>query len=387
MKLIFSSFVLCNALFDPIKSKIKDGRENVFYHEKNKYPGFRIRKPFFLSEKQENQYNTLTLASDSQGRMNYDGKHGIYKPYLGYNIIFNNSYYYNYPFNSWSDESCMGENVKDDIFSSKEITCDAYIDKLVISHTPDSYSFQHVLDRMLRVISQSNHLYNQSQATFTITNLNLYDYVRQLFNSYGIKHLYGANQNKKVCAKRIYYSCRTPLIHPYLSLKIKRELDIKEYPFSDKNKILYLSRTNDKNARNGGRQIANENDLLSSIRKWLNIHNKNDELVLLESIGNNLKEIQNYISKHVKCIIGPHGGAWFHHRWAGNNTLLIQFVPEKRFMNEFWEEASILGQKYYPLVLPSINHQHDMEANIFDVLAILNESYGKLLTEKTIEEM
>jgi hypothetical protein len=372
---------------------------NIEYKEEIIYPDFRIRLPEFTNTHDKelwiskiNNCDGFSSGFSHRGFLLDDWAY--YKNQRGENIIYNNSMYYNYPPIGWQDEHCMDYNYNPQFYSYMNdiSSCQKFVDKLVISHTPDSYSFQHILDRSNRVLLQNQHLWkNKSDVIFTSeVPHHSYPHGKFILDKLNVNQFHNVNTNQKVCAKQIIFSCKTPRIHPYQSLLLNSIMNINnKISLTEKKIILYLSRTTDKQTYNGGRKVINEAELIYYIKQLLTDRNKKERLIfysdLVIEFNNDLSLIQKYISENVLCILGSHGGAWYHHRWAGENTLLIELLPSKHHAIYFWEESSMYNQRYFPLIFDSQEH-NDMIVNIEKVVNIMKDNLG-ILNDKSIIEL
>lgn len=131
-------------------------------------------------------------------------------------------------------------------------------------------------------------------------------------------------------------------------------------------------------AKNGGRKVVNEAELLAAIRHTLVERNLGEKVVEFDQDRfADARALSHYMSKEVAAIIGPHGGAMMNHRWAAPDTLVIEFFPTNFLYYGHWEETSLLNQTYAAVVVePSqgtdmvINHEH--------ITRLLHENLGKV---------
>lgn len=100
------------------------------------------------------------------------------------------------------------------------------IDNALLARTSDSWSFQHFLDRVTHVTAQAEHLTRDLSVTaFTGRAGNAR--VKGLWDAIGfdedrVLHAPGGEMS----IERLFFSCKTPLIHPYLSLKTAEQMDL-----------------------------------------------------------------------------------------------------------------------------------------------------------------
>jgi capsular polysaccharide biosynthesis protein len=134
-------------------------------------------------------------------------------------------------------------------------------------------------------------------------------------------------------------------------------------------------------AKNGGRKVVNEAELLTVIQQTLVERNLDEKLVEFDQESYaDVRALSDYMSTEVAAIIGPHGGAMMNHRWAAPNTLVIEFLPTNFLNYAQWEEASLLNQNYAAVVVEPA-HGTDMVIDPEDVTRLLTENLGKVRRE------
>ncbi|KAG6956031.1 hypothetical protein JG688_00011617 [Phytophthora aleatoria] len=194
-----------------------------------------------------------------------------------------------------------------------------------------------------------------------------------------------------VFAKRLVFSCRAPLIHPFTTQRITENIFQSLPPSataseSDRNIILFLSRSSGGKAFNGGRRILNEPKLFDAISSMLKATGRPEKLQYFRHDKfNGLDDVATFMRDRVKMMIGPHGAAFYNARFAQPHTALIEIIPDpnKFFVPCFWEQARLLGQDYSAHVGETQNAQNDMMVDdiqnvvqlVQDRLAYLDKSY------------
>jgi hypothetical protein len=79
---------------------------------------------------------------------------------------------------------------------------------------------------------------------------------------------------------------------------------------------------------NGGRGVVNEQELLQAIRNLLQQRGKGEELRIFNMADfPQLTDAMRFVHNNVSAIIGPHGSAFGHLRWAAEHTLVAEFWP------------------------------------------------------------
>lgn len=145
----------------------------------------------------------------------------------------------------------------------------------------------------------------------------------------------------------------------------------------------------DETVTNGGRQVANEGEVVAGIEQLLRTRDKGEKLVHFSSIRsqfeNDLNGLINFLWTKVSAIVGPHGGAIMNHRFAGPGTLVLEFLPTSRIEYINFEEASMLNQTYAAVVVePVPGSRDDMVVDPADVTHILDKYLGTSRKESVI---
>jgi hypothetical protein len=94
------------------------------------------------------------------------------------------------------------------------------IHSVILVDSPDSWSFQHWLDRSTHVIAQASHLVDSIRDIRVITGRRGAPRVQQLWELLGFppSHILHAPSPSRVFnLDHLVYSCKTVLIHPFLS--------------------------------------------------------------------------------------------------------------------------------------------------------------------------
>lgn len=124
--------------------------------------------------------------------------------------------------------------------------------------------------------------------------------------------------------------------------------------------------------------MLNEEAVLSAIRTLLDSRGRGERLELFDptKFGNASSLIETF-SRDVAAVVGPHGGSLMNHRFAGPDTLVLEFLPTTRMEVINFEETGMLNQTYAVVVTPGIGASHDMEVDVADVVKLLSERLGK----------
>ncbi|KAJ7764274.1 hypothetical protein B0H16DRAFT_1799686 [Mycena metata] len=171
------------------------------------------------------------------------------------------------------------------------------LSSVLVALSPDSYSFQRYLDRVTHIVAQGLHLVSGKRL------------VREMWAQMGFPESHVLHSTP-VAAKTLFFSCRAAVSE-----------DV---------------RTIWRRAHGPARTHSEEGEEL---------------VVFNPDQFANVKELFAWFAANVIAVVGPHGGAMFNHRWANQDTLLLEFMPTTRLAVMIWEEASVLSQKYAAIVV------------------------------------
>lgn len=229
------------------------------YAEDILYPAFKLAPPEFVSQNQRQLWTQKVrefleerAIADADLWMNYFFQYGQ-------NVIYSNVIYNGNPPTGWSASACMNSQNRANFPKVENWDqCGIIYETLVIGHTPDSSSFQHVMDRTLNLLIQNAHLRNSSD----VMTIEHYPnrFISQILKSFGVEQTH-SNLGLKICARKLIYSCRTPLIHPKFALGFSEVFDLPHVEITQKRTIVYLQRSH------GTRQIINDRELIESLEK------------------------------------------------------------------------------------------------------------------------
>ncbi|KAE8881005.1 hypothetical protein PF005_g14611 [Phytophthora fragariae] len=370
-------------------------KTNLVEAQELMYPAFRLKLPTFTDATMQSKWLSGGLHVDRM-RISEDLQWAKYPTFQGQNMVFANAMYRgDPPPDIWSDKGCMGHDVSHASFmqapNSSELENATTVDTLVVATSPDSWSFQHFIDRVAVVWSQAQLVLPQIEKndTIIVTGKTPRDaIVNEVYQVMVGQHLH---EPKLVAAKRLVFSCRAPLIHPFTTQRITENI-LQELPppqnvaEADRNIILFLSRSRGGEAANGGRKILNEQQLFDAISAQLNASGRPEQLVYFKHDEfNGLENVATFMRDRVKIMIGPHGAAFYNSRFAQPRTALIEIVPDPKqfFVPCFWEQARLLGQDYSAHVGNTQNEENDMIVDevhdvvrlVLDRLEYLDNSY------------
>ena len=158
-----------------------------------------------------------------------------------------------------------------------------YLDTVILAASPDSWSFQHFLDRSTHIILQALRLnLPQGPDTFVLTGAAEQAGVTELWQMLGFSPNQHIHRPGSLKAKKWIFSCRTPLIHPYPSLRLAELFHVdRTVPLSERKVVLYNSRSQG-SSLNGGRQVLNEEAFVEQLQVLLNARGEGEELVMAD---------------------------------------------------------------------------------------------------------
>ncbi|KAF4317978.1 hypothetical protein JM18_007270 [Phytophthora kernoviae] len=346
------------------------------------YPAFRLRLPHFSSTVMQDKWLSQGLHLERM-RVSEDKEWAYYPAFQGQNMVFKNAVFRgDPPPDVWSDESCMGSAASHTSFvhdvNENSTGNELSIDTLIVATSPDSWSFQHFIDRVAVVWSQAQLAVPTKKKvdTVIVSGKSPRDaIVNEVYELMVGHHLH----NITVSARHLVFSCRAPLIHPYTTQRITENI-LQALPApktdaqTDRNLILFLSRTKGGEAHNGGRKLLNEDKLFDAVSAMLKKEGRPEKLEYFRhSDFAGLTEVASFMRDRVKMMIGPHGAAFYNARFAQPRTALIEIIPDpdKFFVPCFWEQARLLGQDYSAHVGRVVSSKNDMQLTDVEEVARL----------------
>ncbi|KAJ7065062.1 hypothetical protein C8F01DRAFT_1021907 [Mycena amicta] len=361
--------------------------DNVVYAEELLYPDFELRQPYFPTIHQRDLWRKFTQTNlEFQDRASLHGEWVSYKGQSGQNFVFRDvKYSRSFGEDIWSSRACMAKLVNTvNIRPLSKTESDEIFPTALIVTSPESFAFQHFLDRATHILIQGAHLYRDSD-TYALTGRDGTRTVNEMWERMGFPPDHIVHQSKSIAAERMVFSCRAVLTHPWLSLKTLEALGLGNKPIPSpvqRKTVVYMSRS-DGRASNRGRRVVNEEFVLFGIQSLLEERNLGEELVLFDpSVFQDATDLFSWFADNVLAVVGPHGGAMINHRWAHKDTFVLEFMPENRIAMMIYEEASLLSQTYAAIVVPPTTpDSFDMEIDVDQVLELLRAHLGVLSEE------
>lgn len=230
--------------FAPCVAALQQGL--TAFGEELLYPDFKLREPLWSGQRgsfdRERWLETVRGISE-RGVYTKEGGWIAYRGQHGQNLVFANARVRNdVAFDSWSASACMGDSSTISILPLAPSYAGAGAfdtlptgaignpkndySYLLVASSPDAWSFQHFLDRSTHIVRQGAHLLLDSpdRAADTrravLTGRKGSARVQEMWSFLGFEEGLGqhVHSRKEITADRVVFSCRTPLVHPWLSL-------------------------------------------------------------------------------------------------------------------------------------------------------------------------
>ncbi|RLN53299.1 hypothetical protein BBJ29_000455 [Phytophthora kernoviae] len=286
-------------------------------------------------------------------RVSEDKEWAYYPAFQGQNMVFKNAVFRgDPPPDVWSDESCMGSAASHTSFvhdvNENSTGNELSIDTLIVATSPDSWSFQHFIDRVAVVWSQAQLAVPTKKRVDTV--------------------IVSGKSPRDAIVNEVYELMR--ITENILQALPAPKTDAQ----TDRNLILFLSRTKGGEAHNGGRKLLNEDKLFDAVSAMLKKEGRSEKLEYFRhSDFAGLTEVASFMRDRVKMMIGPHGAAFYNARFAQPRTALIEIIPDpdKFFVPCFWEQARLLGQDYSAHVGRVVSSKNDMQLTDVEEVARL----------------
>uniref|UniRef100_A0A0G4GLZ1 Glycosyltransferase 61 catalytic domain-containing protein n=1 Tax=Chromera velia CCMP2878 TaxID=1169474 RepID=A0A0G4GLZ1_9ALVE len=370
----------------PIETFIAFAEELIF-------PPFVISLPDFISPDHENHWLTRFKTKPLElFRCNIDlptrSAHFLHELHAQ-NLVFENVTLLGPPPENWGQTSCHGTEVSHRLFRGRTAAeveraeAAGGADLVLFARGPDSYSFQHWVDRITHEIAQAEHIWGPLKRSGGVVKViggrNPRDgVIRELFEASGLgadNVRFGSPEKEFENAHRFLFNCRTMLIHPWLFLRFAELIGVhRDTPMEERKTVYWLGRGG-RSERNGGRRILNEKAVLDMIEALLKKRGKGEKLEVLDT-KKGLPKLIEEIGKNARALVGPHGGKFFNQILAPRDTLILEIQPSSKGGLYFWEIGGCLLQKYAYFVVESRAPSHDMNVPVDQLEKLLDRNLG-----------
>ena len=313
----------------------------------------------------------------------------------GRNFIFTNTSYSGVPRASWGPEACMGDDmVKVDVFSrraSNAVSSPNTHDTVMFAASPDSYSFQHFMDRVTVMLTQTLHLRAAKTLKFmTLTPRD--DSVSKLWKVMANASRSDLIAPSQMTAGRFLMACDAPLWHPFNTQKTAETI-LKAAGASGMGvarpmrKVIAALPRADGTERNGGRRWLNYESCTPNITDLLKTRGQGEELRQFRlSDFPSFDAAIRFWNENVRLAIGVHGGGLYNTIWSSDDTVIVELRP--RFANRtyggtlFWELAAMKNLTYWTVPVPAINNMYDANIDCGLVIDILKAALSERKDER-----
>mmetsp|Transcript_10440 Transcript_10440/g.26263 ORF Transcript_10440/g.26263 Transcript_10440/m.26263 type:complete len:625 (+) Transcript_10440:145-2019(+) len=347
-------------------SPLTRGQELIF-------PPFRIRLPFFPSEghreKWEKNLETFDRARPLDGWL-------VYPAAPAHNLVFTNGTYRGIPApDSWSMDACTFPRVSHTALldTSPHPTAPHTEALLVVTPSPDSWSWQHFLDRVAVMAIQARFAFDRPEdgklAKVLAGMQSPNPFVNEIYDIISPGGHLHYTFPSVYQGERLIFPCRCALWHPYpyqtLSREVLAHFGLLDYlPFQDRKAIIYLSR-NIGDTANQGRRIINEEAVIAELTSMLEQRGQGEELRMFDRREHTLRSAAE-LFRSARAVVGPHGSAFFNARWSPPGTLIYE-ISSDIWRPAFYEQSGLLDQPFLVYMGQTLQ---DEDIHVDDVQAL-----------------
>ncbi|KAL6065310.1 DUF563 domain-containing protein [Balamuthia mandrillaris] len=240
------------------------------------------------------------------------------------------------------------------------------VEKMVVLCGPQTFAFQHWIDRGLSKLVQVWDWVSQNPTAKVLASGQRQAVVNELWQRSGVEktRLIDVTQaTGTVITEELVFPCVAPHYHPVVYQEARRRLGILDIPSTSKarNKVVYLSRNVGKNT---GRKVLNENNVRAALTNFFAA--RREELVIFDhSQFPSLSSVIEWFNSNAIALIGPHGGAFYNMFYCAADTLVVEFFPYHgtasdkgktsgiRYPGGTWWPAVFTGMNYYQVPVQS----------------------------------
>jgi len=246
--------------------------------------------------------------------------------------------------------------------------------KYLFIFTPEDWAFQHWLPDVLPKLTQWWDILQADPEIKVLTgapNPSHSPMVPYMWDHLNLTNrLHTVEGSRNFLVEFMYYGCVAPAINPVLWQRAHELLRVPHVPMKDRDVIVWMSRKS--GARNPGRRVLNEDDIVETLTEYAASHNAR----VMTWKHEDIKSAQDAIDffSHVRVILGPHGGALFNLFFAPKETAVVEFFPRELYGRVggnviVWYQSTMLQQDYWRIHAKSVGQ--DMEVSTDDILEIL----------------
>jgi len=245
---------------------------------------------------------------------------------------------------------------------------------VVYMEIPESWAFQHWLpDLYPKLIQLFDMAMNPNTKILTAkpqSSSPMVKYLWEYFDQYD-SLIFLENGRKKIYhADNFIFGCHAPAVHPFLWKEMRIQLGVRDKEANKLKKIIWLGRKKE-TAKNGGRVIVNENEVLFALEKVAN--RTGLEFEFFDHRNYPSVEETAKLFGEARIIIGPHGGAMFNQLFVSANGAVIEIFPRELYGAVggniiVWLQSVLADQEYWRLHSPSQNRGNKIYVQVHELV-------------------
>lgn len=334
-----------------IKKDAGGNKSNIAVAQELIFPPFKLRMPSFISEGDSEAWKTDMRKAMHGGRMVVDEEkdYGRYWIVIGQNLVFKDAMYTGQPPpDGWNAQACGIQSSHVSFLAPADSNIPAIHDTLIVATSPDSWSWQHFLDRLVIIVAQASLTKVGDPNNLTVVSgaVPRDPYINFVYEALGVKRrMHTPHKHNELKAKNLIFPCRCPLIHPFHYLYvIEKTIGTAAFlrPLSERKFVIYGVRGRGAE-RNGGRRILNDEKLIEGLKALLAERKQDETLIVFEMKNYPTYEATKELFGHARAVFGPHGGSLMNLRFSPADTLVIEFLPTGSPF--FFEQTRLMHQR------------------------------------------
>ena len=366
------------------------GTSNIIAADELMYPPFKLRLPLFISNEDAEAWKTnMRLHGGKRAVIDEEKDYTRYWMTIGQNLVFSNtSYRGDPPPDNWAaTNSCglqdgAGTSASHKSFLKPSENLPIH-DTIIVATSPDSFAWQHFLDRVTILIAQASLV---RAGGIDLNNLTVVTgapprdpFINLVYEALGVKTRLHSPSHAVTSAKNVIFPCRCPLMHPFHYMYVAEKTIGKTLtkPLSERKMVIYCIRGKG-GERNGGRRVVNEGQLLEGVTALLAERGRNEKLLVFEMKNYPTFEATKDLFGQALAVFGPHGGSMMNCRFSPAETLVVEFLPLGTPF--FFEQSRLMHQNYAWVRTDKL----DNDMSIPDVPRVINlfrEQLGKQILQ------